>query len=85
MADNAAAGGGPGADAAEGPVKKLTPKELRMLERAKAAEEKAAADASKAASSGSYGELPLVQSREISGKVWSRCVWQAVCADTPVL
>ena len=49
-----------------------------MLERAKAASDKAAADAAKAASSGVYGELPLVQSREMSGRVWSRCV--ARCA-----
>jgi hypothetical protein len=69
VAEKPAAGGG-----AEGaPVeKKLTPKELRMLERAKAASEKAAADAAKTASSGAYGELPLIQSREISGRVWSR-------------
>ena len=46
-----------------------------MAERAKAAAAKADADAAKehaAASSGVYGELPLVQSRVISGRTWAR-------------
>ena len=64
----------PAAGGGGGEAKKPTAKELRMLERAKAASDKAAADAAKAASSGVYGELPLVQSREMSGRVWSRCV-----------
>lgn len=44
-----------------------------MAERAKAA-----ADASvKAASSDHFGDLQIIQSREISGRVWTRCVTRA--------
>lgn len=50
--------------------KKLTAKELRTLEREKAAAAKAAASASKNA--GVFGDLPLIQSQEISSKVWTR-------------
>lgn len=70
----------PAAGGGGGEAKKPAAKELRMLERAKAASDKAAADAAKAASSGVYGELPLVQSREMSGRVWSRCVALHVAA-----
>ncbi len=70
----AAAGGGGGGGGGGEAVKKPTAKELRMLERAKAATDKAAADAAKAASSGVYGDLPMVQSSEITGRVWTRCV-----------
>ena len=81
MADQAsspaAAGGGGGGGSGGEAAKKPTPKELRMLERAKAATDKAAADAAKAASSGVYGDLPLVQSSEITGRVWTRCVPRA--------
>ena len=72
MADTAespAAGGGGG----EG-QKKPTAKELRMLERAKAAADKASLDAAKAAGSGVYGDMRMVQSTEISGREWSRLV-----------
>jgi hypothetical protein len=55
---------------AEAPVKKLTPKELRMLEREKAAA--AAAEAKSTMTSDNFGELPLIQSRSISGKEWTR-------------
>jgi aspartyl-tRNA synthetase len=57
--------------------KKLTPKELRMLEKAKAAAEleaaKAAAEAAAAeANKNVYGESPLCMSQEHTSKVWTR-------------
>lgn len=57
--------------------KKLTPKELRMLEKAKAAAEleaaKAAAEAAAAeANKNVYGESPLCMSQEHTNKVWTR-------------
>ena len=73
-APSSPAAGGGGGGGGGGEAKKPTAKELRMLERAKAASDKAASDAAKAASSGVYGDLPMVQSREMSGRVWSRCV-----------
>ena len=65
-----AAGGG---GAPEGEVK-LTPKQLRLLEREKAAKAKLEAEAAKAATSSTYGELRMVQSTEITGRTWVRCV-----------
>ena len=62
----------PGGDGApEAPaVKKLTAKELRVLEREAKDKEAAAAMLSKNASV--FGELPMIQSRSISGKKWTR-------------
>ena len=54
-----------------GNAKKPTPKELRMLERAKAAQSKVDAEKEAGASSGIFGELPLVQSTEITGRTWT--------------
>ena len=52
-------------------AKKLTPKELRMLERAKAAVAKTESEKEAGACSGTFGELPLIQSAEITGRVWT--------------
>ena len=74
-AEEAKSGGGGGGGGAQpdGEVK-LTPKQLRLLEREKAAKAKVEAEAAKAASSSSYGELRMVQSTEITGRTWIRCV-----------
>lgn len=61
--------GGGGAPS-EVTAKKLTPKELRLLERSKAAAERAAKESS--GSADVYGERSMVQSTEITGKVWTR-------------
>lgn len=58
------------AGGADAPVKKLTPKELRLLERGKAAATRAAAES--AGSADVYGERGMVQSTEITGKTWTR-------------
>ena len=56
----------------DAPVKKLTPKELRILEREKAAAAALSATATANATSDAYGVLPMIQSRSISGRVWTR-------------
>lgn len=53
-------------------VKKLTAKELRVIEREKAAAEAKAATAATNASSDTYGISPLTQSQGISGRVWTK-------------
>jgi hypothetical protein len=67
-------GGGGGGGGGDGEVK-LTPKQLRLLEREKAAKAKVDAEAAKTASSTKYGELPMVRSTEITGRTWVRCVF----------
>ena len=62
------AGGAGGAPVEGG--KKISAKELRMIERERAAAAKASAAASKNASI--FGDMPLVQSQAITDKVWTR-------------
>jgi hypothetical protein len=62
----------PTPDAGGSAAKKPTPKELRMLERAKAALAKADAEKEVASTSTVFGDLPLVQSAAITDRVWTR-------------
>ncbi len=53
---------------AQGPTKK----ELRIKAKQEAARKKAEEAASKAAAADNYGDLPLIQSQAITGRVWTR-------------
>lgn len=65
-----AGAGAPAAAAGAGGERKLTAKELRMIEREAAAAAKKAAEATRNA--GVFGDAPLVQSQIITGRTWTR-------------
>jgi hypothetical protein len=67
-------------------ARKPTAKELRLLARAEAATLAAAETASRLASQGDvFGDLPLIQSREMTGRVWTRCVARSARARARVM